>query len=129
MPNVIIFGDTGVGKSSVINMLHGGDIAKVSDGTTGTTFDNQSYMKEIGGKYFKVFDTIGLNEGSHGTVKPKDAIEQLWKLINALADGVHLLVFVMRAPRITQTCEQNYKLFFEIFCEKKAPIAIIITGL
>jgi hypothetical protein len=127
--NVIVFGESGAGKSSVINMLHGDLLAEVSDGATGVTFENQSYMKDIGGRCFRVFDTVGLNEGSHGTVKPQDAVEKLWKLINKLGDGVHLLVLVMRGPRVTQTFERNYKLFFEIFCQRKVPIAIIITGL
>src|SRR5262245_54795882 len=123
-PNVIVFGESGVGKSSVINMLNGDEIAPVSDRAMGLTFSTKPYKKTIDGEHFTIFDTIGLNEGSCGTVKAKDAVQKLWDLINHLADGVHLLVFVMRAPRITQTCEQNYKLFFETLCQRRVPIAI-----
>jgi GTP-binding protein EngB required for normal cell division len=131
-PNVIVFGESGVGKSSIINMLNGentADHAAVSDQAMGLTFSTKPYEKKIDGKYYTIFDTIGLNEGSCGTVKAEDAVQKLWDLINHLVDGVHLLILVMRAPRITQTCEQNYKLFFGTLCQRKVPIAVIITGL
>ena len=128
-PNVLIFGETGAGKSSIINMLDGGQMALVSDAAVGVTFSNTRYEKTIGGSAFNVFDTIGLNEGSAGKVPARDAIEALYKLMLQLADGVHLLVYVMRAPRITQFAQHNYNLFFDIFCNKKVPIVIIVTGL
>ena len=129
MPNVIIFGETGAGKSSVINMLEGDKQASVSDKATGVTFSNIRYEKTIRGSIYSVFDTVGLNEGALGTVSPRTAIEQLYKLMLQLSDGVHLLVYVMRAPRITSVAEQNYTMFFDIFCDQKVPIVALITGL
>src|SRR5215471_18818510 len=102
-PNVIIFGESGVGKSSIINMLGeegAADIAQVSDQAMGVTFSTKPYKRNIFEKDYQIFDTIGLNEGSHGTVKAADAIEKLWKLMIQLSDGVNLVVFVIRAPRI-----------------------------
>jgi GTP-binding protein EngB required for normal cell division len=128
IPNVIIFGESGVGKSSIINMLDGDEKAMVSNKATGVTFSTSSYKKTIFGVPFRIFDTVGLNEGSGGTVKPVDAVARLYRLINHLGDGVNLLVYVMRS-RIRHNSELNYKLFFEIFCNKKVPIVILITGL
>ena len=128
IPNVIIFGESGVGKSSIINMLDGDEQAVVSNKATGVTFSTASYKKTILGAPFRIFDTVGLNEGSSGTVKPADAVERLYRLISHLGDGVNLLVYVMRS-RIRQNSELNYRLFFELFCNKKVPIVILITGL
>ena len=35
----------------------------------------------------------------------------------------------MRAPRIKATTEDNYRLFYEIFCDEQVPIVMIVTGL
>jgi hypothetical protein len=126
---VIVFGESGVGKSSIINMLDGDKKAMVGNRAAGVTFSSSPYERILLGKPFTIFDTVGLNEGSMGTVKPKDAVEQSYRLISRLGDGVGLLVFVLRAPRIKRTSEANYRLFFEIFCRKKVPVVIIITGL
>jgi predicted GTPase len=129
IPNVILFGESGVGKSSIINMINEQAKAPVSDSATGETFHNTSYEMTIFDSTVRVFDTSGLNEGTKGTVKAQVAIKRLYELICRLQDGVHLLAFVMRAPRITDTVYQNYELFFEVFFQKKVPIAIILTGL
>ena len=49
--------------------------------------------------------------------------------VDRFENGVNLLVFVMRAPRITDAASKNYDMFFNIFCQKKVPIVIAITGL
>jgi tRNA U34 5-carboxymethylaminomethyl modifying GTPase MnmE/TrmE len=129
MPNVIVFGETGAGKSAVLNMLDGGGPATVSDAATGVTFCTTLYEKTIKGAAFKVFDTAGLNEAPGGTVSPRQAMDNLYKLMNQVDDGVSLLVYVMRGPRIKESAQMNYKMFFEGFCRKKVPIVIVITGL
>jgi hypothetical protein len=88
-----------------------------------------------------VFDTVGLNKGSGGLVDDQAAIVGLYNLMQKLNNGLNLLVYVMHAPRyrftqmgkylphITQAAGQNYELFYNVFCQKKVPIVIIITGL
>ena len=129
LPNVIVFGETGVGKSSILNMLQGESGAIVSDQATGVTFDNTSYVKTIRGTTFRVLDTIGLNEGTAGTTTARDAIKGLYNLIRQLEDGINLLVCVMRAPRVPHSVQQNYRMFFEVLCNRQVPIVIIVTGL
>jgi hypothetical protein len=132
-PNVIVFGETGAGKSSVVNMLQcngeANAVANTSSDVSGTTFRNTLYPKIIQDLPFNVFDTVGLNEASGGTVPAVKAIQALYELIEKLGDGVSLLVYVMRASRITEIVESNYKLFHDIFCAGKVPIVIVITGL
>lgn len=104
-PNVVIFGETGAGKSSVINMIAGEKIAITSSSLSGCTFDSTKYMVAINGIQFRLWDTAGLNETEHGTVATKDAIIRLYRLINELSlnGGVNLLVYCVRAPRITRS--------------------------
>jgi len=127
--NVVVFGETGAGKSSIINMLDGDEQAEVSSAATGVTSRNTCYVKTIQDRTFHVYDTAGLNEGTVGQVSARDAIEGLYSLICDLAGGVNLLVFVMRAPRITIVAQQNYRMLYDIICNKKVPIVIVITGL
>lgn len=136
-PNVIIFGESGGGKSSVVNMLQGDSDrpvesdrpAEVSDRAAGLTFSNSCYSKMIGGSRFQVFDTIGLNDASGVTGEPKAVRNELKKFIKGLDNGVNLLVYVMRQPRIPASANRNRELFFDRICKEQVPIVIIITGL
>ena len=131
--SVVVFGETGSGKSSVINMLPGigepGSTAQVSSSATGVTTETTCYTKVIEDRIFHLYDTVGLHDSSVGPVSATDAIERLYKLISELCDGVNLLVFVMRAPRITIGAQQSYNLLFDAICNKKIPVMIIVTGL
>ena len=127
--NVIIFGETGVGKSSIVNMLPGGHEAEVNGDAKGVTFRHECYVKDIGGYHLNIFDTVGLNEGARGTVSAPRAIEGLYRLMRGLDDGVSLLVYVVRGPRLKKSVRDNYEMFYEIFCEKKVPVVLVITGL
>src|ERR1700730_10509355 len=110
IPNIIVFGETGAGKSSVINMLEGNDKAEVSSSAKGVTFTSAQYQKTISGTLFKVFDTAGLNEGAAGAVPARAASKGLSQLLRQLEGSLNLLVYVMRAPRITETAQKNYEM-------------------
>ncbi|KAJ3566735.1 hypothetical protein NP233_g6812 [Leucocoprinus birnbaumii] len=128
--NIIIFGESGAGKSSVINMLSANEnSADISAGARGCTFEARSYDVDVLGQPATLWDTAGLDEGDAGRVPKAEAIVQLYTLLRKLSDGVSLLMFVMRAPRVKASAPQNWKLFREVICQKKVPIAIVITGL
>jgi predicted GTPase len=46
--NIVIFGQTGAGKSSIINMLAGKPVAEVSECASGCTSSNKRYSIRIG---------------------------------------------------------------------------------
>lgn len=81
------------------------------------------------GTSFKFWDTAGLNEGEGGRVPNVEAIVRLYQLIMSLHDGISLLVFVMRAPRIKDASVKNWILFREIICRSQVPAVIAVTGL
>lgn len=127
-PNVIIFGETGAGKSSVINMFPGKPIATVGSGADGCTFENRCYKRQINNMTFNVYDTVGFNAQATKNVTPKEAIANLGRLIREVKGGVNLLVYVTRG-RPTPTAQRNYEVFYKILCNKNVPIVIVVTGL
>jgi len=125
--NVILFGEAGCGKSSLVNMIVGKDVAKVSDGGAGCTFRNDRYEATIRDRRFVIYDTAGLNEGDQCRIPHWKAIRELYTLIRQL-DGVSLLVYCMRG-RVRENARANWILFNKVICGGKVPTIAIVTGL
>ncbi|KAF9245044.1 P-loop containing nucleoside triphosphate hydrolase protein, partial [Melanogaster broomeanus] len=129
--NVVIFGDSGGGKSSLINMLAGSKVADTSSSAIGRTFESSHYMVLINSETFKVWDTAGLDEGTLGRVPPEVAEKNLEKLLRELggANGVHLLVYCIRGSAGLKALARNYAIFYSAICRKKVPIVAVVTHL
>ena len=130
--NVILFGETGVGKSSVINLMAGAEVASTSTNLEGCTLEATEYSFTLpGGPSLRIYDTVGLNEPEMGVNTFFGAIEKAHKLITSLhnAGGIDLLIFCIRGNRITGTMQRNYRLFSEFLCEGKVPLAFVVTHL
>ncbi|KAH7913272.1 P-loop containing nucleoside triphosphate hydrolase protein [Hygrophoropsis aurantiaca] len=129
--NIVIFGESGVGKSSLINACAGESVAQTSSGASGCTFEYSRYEITIGNETFGIWDTIGLDEGSYGRVPATQAEDNLKKLLHDLAkaSGVDLLVYCVRGARMRKALQRNYTLFHSAICRKKVPIALVVTGL
>ena len=125
--NVILFGEAGAGKSSLVNMIVGHDVAKVSGSAEGCTFKNDAYEVTIGNTAFVIYDTAGLNEGDQGRVPHWKAIQELYTLIRRL-DSVSLLIYCMRG-RVKENAKANWTLFNKVICGEKVPILAVVTGL
>jgi len=135
-PNVLIVGETGVGKSSVINLIAGEKLANVSSSATGCTLDATSYDvvltdKNGQGHHVRLFDTVGLNEPSLSKNDYLVAIEKANVLISQLlrTGGIRLLIFCIRGGRITSVTQSNYHLFRDVLCQNQVPVAFVITGM
>ena len=128
--NVIIFGETGVGKSSLINMMTGTACASVSSAAVGCTFESVPYDAELSGRKYCLWDTVGLNEGEQGNVSADRAIETLQELVmNLQSGGVGLLVYCIRGSRLRDIVKINYDIFHKVICGGQVPIVIVVTGL
>ena len=129
-PNVIIFGETGVGKSSLINMIAGTSSAAISSSAIGCTFESVPYVVELNGLQYRLWDTAGLNEGENGNVSADRAIESLQELVQNLQyGGVSLLLYCIRGSRLRDIVKINYDLFYTIICGAQVPIVVAVTGL
>ena len=134
--NVVIFGQTGAGKSSLINMLAGSTLAEVSPDLSGGTSSVQRYEiaspSTIPGlnhspETYAFWDTPGLNEGDFGTVSAPKALDNL--LDFAQVNSVDLIIYCVQGNRFTGIIRVNYDLFWGIICEGKVPIVLVVTGL
>ena len=129
IPNIIFFGETGAGKSSVINMLMNSDTAGTSSTADGKTSSFESFVTFIDGQRVRLWDTAGLSEAEGGTVPAKVAMQNLRALVGALRDGIALLVYCVQATRFRPNLKDNYDLVHGTICQGKVPIFIVITGL
>jgi len=131
--NIILFGETGVGKSSLINLIAGKEVAPVSGDTDACTMFYRPFSFQVYGIPYTIWDTRGFSEADTemGANAYLIAVEQAYNLIRELSasGGVDLLVLCHREGRITTTTRNNYRLFYEVLCETKVPIAIVITYL
>lgn len=129
--NVVLFGETGSGKSAVVNLLAGKVIAPTSSDIDGCTKTNQAYPLILNNESYTIWDTVGLEQPMMDNAGYLYAIEQVCQLIKDLSKtgGVDLLLFCHRRGRITTTTQRNYRLLYEVVCRKSVPIAIVITHL
>ncbi|XP_006457090.1 hypothetical protein AGABI2DRAFT_195962 [Agaricus bisporus var. bisporus H97] len=127
--NIVIFGETGTGKSSLVNMLSDDNVAMVSNLATGCTFESTPHAVFIDGVPYTLWDTAGLNEGNTGSVPADQALHYLRDLVDKLKDGVSLLVYCIRGSRYRDIIKVNYDLFTEIICQGEVPVVIVVTGL
>lgn len=129
--HVLLFGETGVGKSSLINLLAGWQIASVSPDSAPCTLDSSEYQFQLGSTTIRLWDTVGLEEpekGPHGYVGAIEKAVQLIRRLNATG-GISLFLFCIRGNRITATTQSNYRLFYEVLGKKEVPIALAVTHL
>lgn len=128
--NVIIFGETGAGKSSLINLVTKKHTAPTSCDATGCTTTTNMYDVSMQNNFLKVklFDTPGLDEGSEGAVPDKEAQQVLKKLLRSLRDDVHLLMYCVRGVRARRALYRNYN-FIRSQVKERVPIVLIVTCL
>ncbi|KAG1836414.1 hypothetical protein DFJ58DRAFT_690957, partial [Suillus subalutaceus] len=133
--NFIVFGEMGVGKSSLINLVAGKTLAKSSAGFKILHSSNQPrYTIALSEPQLnvKLFDTVGLNNTTMNDKSYLDALVKAHKLIASLQNqgGVHGLLFCIKGGnRILESTQQNYRLFHEFLCQEKVPLALVITNL
>lgn len=112
-------------------MIADQDLAHTSNDAVGCTFNYERHPITLDGISCSVWDTVGLDEGSEGTVPAKEAENNLRSLMEALANsgGIHLVMYCIRGTRLTKALKRNYHLFYVTVCRRKVPVVLVVTGL
>lgn len=131
--NFIVFGEMGVGKSSLINLIAGEQVARSSSGVQSCNLKSTGYSIRLSDPQLNVnlFDTVGLDSPNMDSAGYLDALVKAHELIVSLKcqGGIHGLLFCIKGGRVSRTMQQNYRVFYEFLCQEKVPLALVITNL
>lgn len=130
----MLIGESGVGKSSIVNMISGTQLAK----TSSNIFDHHQWASKAAcyvtilpdsGMKLNLWDTAGLDDeaGAASTGKLRNLGMLLHHL--ALFHKIDLLLFCMRAGRVKNIFVKSYNAIYGKNCKRKVPVALIVTGL
>lgn len=124
-PSVILCGQTGAGKSSLVNMIAGRNIAPTSPDLTTCTFGYHQYDIQLEeGLVVTLWDTAGLNQGFGND---NDTIRGLCELFISLEKHLILLIFCLRG-KISAGTTETYTMFKRL-CPSTVPMVAVVTGL
>ncbi|KAI6118102.1 hypothetical protein F5141DRAFT_601738 [Pisolithus sp. B1] len=128
--NVVVLGECGVGKSSIINMISGAQTTKTSNNVLGEGLKVACYVVVMeSGLRVNFWEMKGF-PGDVGTV-PTRLLRDLKTIVRRLLvlRNVDLLIFCMRAGSITNAVVQGYQAIYVDVCARKVPIALVVNGL
>ena len=91
---ILVFGDTGTGKSTLLNLFTGNQ-AHTGRLPNGTTDENRIYEDKIHEKYPKWMDTIGLNDAKNEMDKSELYQSYLRMLKDNNVNSVHAVIWTM----------------------------------
>lgn len=129
--NVVIFGEAGVGKSSLVNLIIGSNRAGTSSDAVACTQRNQEYEVTIDNRKFRIWDTVGLDSGTFNWLPAAFAERPLKHFLSKLfkKGEVDLLIYCVRASRATRALVRHYQTFYSTICEGAVPVVVVITCL
>ncbi|KAG1880781.1 P-loop containing nucleoside triphosphate hydrolase protein, partial [Suillus subluteus] len=129
-PNIVIFGTTGSGKSSIINILLEREEAPASNDAMGCTATTDNYDFSIDERKYRIWDTPGLNEGSEGLVPAKVALKNLKSFVKELVrdkNRTPLFILCVEGSQDVKAQLRHYDSLKSTI--GAAPFSIVVTGM
>ncbi|KIJ58417.1 hypothetical protein HYDPIDRAFT_102695 [Hydnomerulius pinastri MD-312] len=128
--NVIIAGESGIGKSSLINLITDQEVAQTSNDSTACTLQTRSYKFSIDGHDFLLWDTPGFDEGSMTVANARFPELMVRTLVQRLknAGGIDLLVYCMHGNRAKTGLVNSYKVIRSLV-PTTVPFVAVVTRL
>ncbi|KAH7889072.1 hypothetical protein F5I97DRAFT_1858070 [Phlebopus sp. FC_14] len=130
--NVVIFGESGVGKSSIISMIAGRSVARQTfPRGSRCPFEFEKYQFVINGGGYHIWDTAGLDDDFDGPAFPDRVNANLNNFERELvkAGRIDLLLHCVRGARFRSAWLKNHQIFHSTIFRRQVPIAVIVTGL
>ncbi|KAF8554584.1 hypothetical protein OG21DRAFT_1439953 [Imleria badia] len=138
--HVAIVGLTGVGKSTLVNVLTGSNHANVTNDVKPCTAQAVRYDIELEGVRYTLWDTRGLNEASEqGATGPiarflsflrgtPDADQELRKFLRGKNPKISLILFCIEAEKIRVDAQwKHYDKIYVKFCKRRTKVAVVVT--
>ncbi|KAG1807744.1 hypothetical protein EV424DRAFT_226910 [Suillus variegatus] len=132
--NVLLFGETGVGKSAIINLIMGRDVAQTSPDAATCTLQYTPHEVSLADRRFKLWEVSSIKStGLFGTLFAKRRLQKLQKKLYG-DDGAYLLLYCMRGSRAQRALIRDYKFFTDIVGSTATvaggvPVATVVTSL
>ncbi|KAG1726386.1 hypothetical protein EDB19DRAFT_1752469 [Suillus lakei] len=129
--NVVLFGVSQSGKTSLANLITGKSIA-TSDSYPSMlprpTFHYDEVV--IGGKIYRIWNTSGFDDmiGGQSPSGLRKAVNCLLRALSKFG-GISLLLFCTRANRLRPDLITFYNIFYSGICRKKVPIIMVFTSI
>ena len=121
----VLVGESGVGKSSLINLMADHDVANISSGITPCTQETTHYYFTLSGQApICILDTIGTNVSD-------SAMETVLELIRSLRNtgDIDLILLCVKARSLADSVEQVCYLISEASHNLCVPLALAVTHL
>ncbi|KAG1721514.1 kinase-like domain-containing protein [Suillus lakei] len=130
--NVLLFGETGVGKSAIINLIMGRDVAQTSLWAETCTLQHTSHEVRLKDRTFKLWEVSSIEPlRSSSNFLAKWLLKKPHKLFKD--DGVYLLLYCIRGSRAQRALVKDYKIFTKEVRSTVGPgrvsVAAVVTAL
>ncbi|KIJ67530.1 hypothetical protein HYDPIDRAFT_108362 [Hydnomerulius pinastri MD-312] len=124
--NVVVFGEGGAGKSSLINVICGDSVARTGNDVDIVTTRVSEYPALINGENFRLWDT----PGSHSHNEFVSVMDKVLRRLSPTGSGINLVIYCMRGERVRGDQRLNIRHVHETLCRPaRIPMVLVVTGL